>query len=50
MRLVNTANGVEVSVSEERGQELLSDGSWERLDTEAKPAGRSRRAKTEPEE
>lgn len=50
MKLVNKANGVEVTVSDERGRELLSEGNWERIDTVDKPATRrTRRTKTDTE-
>ncbi|STC40440.1 DUF7302 family protein [Corynebacterium amycolatum] len=46
MKLVNKANGVEVSVCDERGQELLSEGAWERIDAPKKTTRRNSRSKT----
>lgn len=46
MKLVNKANGVEVSVCDERGQELLSEGTWERIDAPKKTTRRNSRSKT----
>ena len=46
MRLVNKANGVEVSVCDERGRKLLSEGAWERIDAPKKTTRRTSHSKT----